>query len=96
MVFSDHVSIAGLVSIFALMLFGLGPVWAIAPMKALNTTDRPTGLASAMINTVPMIMGALAALSLSIFHDNTARPLAGTILGLLLIAVVSYVTAARR
>jgi len=96
MVFSDHVSIAGLVSIFALMLFGLGPVWAIAPMKALNTTDRPTGIASAMINTVPMIMGALAALSLSIFHDNTARPLAGTILGLLLIAVISYVAAARR
>ena len=96
MVYSDHVSIAGLVSIFSLTTFGLGPVWAIAPMKALNTTDRPTGIASAMINTVPMIMGALAALSLSIFHDNTARPLAGTIMGLLLIAVISYIAAARK
>ncbi len=95
-IFSNNVSIAGLVSTFSLITFGLGPVWAIAPMKALNTTDRPTGIASAMINTVPMIMGALAALSLSIFHDNTARPLAGTILGLLFIAVISYVTAARR
>lgn len=96
MVFGDFISLAGLVSIFSLTTFGLGPVWAIAPMKALNTTDRPTGIASAMINTVPMIMGALAALSLSIFHDNTARPLAGTILGLLLIAVISYLAAARR
>jgi len=96
MVFSDNVSLAGLVSIFSLTTFGLGPVWAIAPMKALHTTDRPTGIASAMINTVPMIMGALAALSLSIFHDDTARPLAGTILGLLLIAVISYLAAARK
>jgi len=96
MVFSDNLSLTGLVLIFSLTTFGLGPVWAIAPMKALSTTDRPTGIASAMINTVPMIMGALAALSLSIFHDNTARPLAGTILGLLLIAVISYVAAARK
>jgi MFS transporter, DHA1 family, multidrug resistance protein len=95
LVFSNSVSIIGLVLVFSLTTFGLGPVWAIAPMKALNTTDRPTGVASAMINTVPMIMGALAALSLSIFHDNTARPLAGTILGLLLIAVLSYGAASK-
>ena len=95
MVFSGHISSIGLTLLFAATTFGMGPVFAIAPMKAIDATDRPTGVASAMVNTVPMIMAGLAALSLSIFHDGTARPLAGTIIGLLLIAAGSYAVAAR-
>jgi hypothetical protein len=95
MVFSGHISSIGLTLLFATTTFGMGPVFAIAPMKAIDATDRPTGVASAMVNTVPMIMAGLAALSLSIFHDGTARPLAGTIIGLLLIAAGSYAVAAR-
>ena len=95
MVFSGHLSSIGLSLLFSVTTFGMGPVFAIAPMKAIDTTDRPTGVASAMVNTIPMVMAGLAAVSLSIFHDGTARPLAGTILGLLLIAAGSYALSSR-
>jgi DHA1 family bicyclomycin/chloramphenicol resistance-like MFS transporter len=94
-VFSGHLSTIRLSLIFAVTTFGMGPVFAIAPMKAIDATDRPTGVASAMANTIPMVMGGLAAVSLSVFHDGTARPLAGTIIGLLLIAAASYFFVAR-
>ncbi|MEN8245639.1 MAG: multidrug effflux MFS transporter [Thermodesulfobacteriota bacterium] len=95
-VFSGHLSTFRLTLLFCVTTFGMGPVFAIAPMRAIDATDRPTGVASAMANTIPMVMGALAAISLSIFHDGTARPLAGTILALLLIAASSILFAARR
>jgi len=95
LVFSGNISAIGLSLVFCLTTFGMGPVFAIAPMKAIDATDRSTGVASAMVNTVPMVMGAMAAVSLSIFHDGTARPLAGTVLGLFCIAAFSYVLSAR-
>jgi DHA1 family bicyclomycin/chloramphenicol resistance-like MFS transporter len=76
--------------VFAVTTFGLGPVFAIAPMRALDSTDRPTGVASAMVNMLPMMMGGLASVSLSIFHDGTSRPLAMTVIGLLCIAGFAY------
>jgi len=95
-IFSGHLAATALTLLFAVMTFGLAPVFAIAPMKAMDTTDRPTGVASAMVNAVPMFMASLAAVSLSVFHDGTARPLGGTIVGLLLIAAGSHAGAARR
>jgi hypothetical protein len=78
-----------LILVFSITTFGLGPVFAIAPMRALDSTQSPTGVASAMVNMVPMLMGGLASVSLSIFHDGTSRPLAMTVLGLLCIAGIS-------
>jgi hypothetical protein len=40
-------------------------------------------------------MAGFTVVSLSIFHDGTARPLAGTIIGLMVIATFSYIIAAR-
>ena len=76
--------------VFSVATFGLGPVFAIAPMRALDSTDSPTGVASAMVNMVPMLMGGLASVSLSILHDGTSRPLALTVTGLLCIAGLAY------
>ena len=95
MVFSGHLSTIGLTLFFCVTTFGMGPVFAIAPMKAIDATDRPTGVASAMVNTIPMVMAAMASVSLSVFHDGTARPLAGTIMGLMVIAAGSYAFASR-
>ena len=95
-VYTGYLSTIGLTLLFSVTTFGMGPIFAIAPMKAIDATDRSTGVASAMVNTIPMVMGGLAAVSLSVFDDGTARPLAGTILGLLLIAAGSYAIAPRR
>jgi DHA1 family bicyclomycin/chloramphenicol resistance-like MFS transporter len=90
LIFSSAQRPLSLVMAFSITTFGLGPVFAIAPMRALDTTDSPTGVASAMLNTIPMLLGGLASISLSIFHDGTSRPLAFTVLGLLCIAGFSY------
>jgi DHA1 family bicyclomycin/chloramphenicol resistance-like MFS transporter len=90
LIFSSTQGPLSLILTFAVITFGLGPVFAIAPMRALDTTDSPTGVASAMLNTIPMLLGGLASISLSIFHDGTSRPLAFTVLGLLCIAGFSY------
>jgi len=86
--FSDVLRPMSLVLSMSLATFGLGPVFAVAPMKALDETDCPTGTASAVVNAVPVLMASLAALSLSVLHDGTSRPLALTLLGLLLVAGV--------
>jgi len=90
LIFSSLLGPLSLVLAFSVTTFGLGPVFAIAPMRALDTTDSPTGVASAILNTVTMLMGGLASVSLSVFHDGTSRPLALTALGLLCITGVSY------
>jgi DHA1 family bicyclomycin/chloramphenicol resistance-like MFS transporter len=96
LIFTDIHGPFSLVLVFSLTMFGLGPVFAIAPMRALDAADSPTGVASAMANTIPMVMGGLASVSLSVFHDGTPRPLAITVLGLLFIAGFAYWVASRR
>ena len=90
LIFSSFQGPLSLILVFSVTTFGLGPVFAIAPMRALDSTDSATGVAAAMVNMIPMLMGGLASVSLSIFHDGTSRPLALTVLGLLGIAAISY------
>jgi DHA1 family bicyclomycin/chloramphenicol resistance-like MFS transporter len=96
LIFTDLQKPLSLVLTFSLTTFGLGPVFAIAPMRALDAADSSTGVASAMANTIPMVMGGLASVNLSVFHDGTSRPLAITVLGLLLTAGFAYWVASRR
>jgi len=70
--------------------FGMGPVFAVAPLRALAVADTQTGTASAMVSTVEMVIGGLASAGVGVFHDGTTRPLAITILALLVIAGVAY------
>jgi len=74
----------------AVTTFGLGPVFAIVPMRALGATGGSIGVASALVSTIPPIMGGLASASLSVLHDGTSRPLALTVLGMLFIAGFAY------
>ncbi|MGR3914310.1 MAG: multidrug effflux MFS transporter [Gammaproteobacteria bacterium] len=73
---------------FAVMLLGLGPVFAVAPSKAMLATTRSAGAAAAMLGAIEMCAGGLAAGAVGVLHDGTARPLTLTIAALLLAAVV--------
>ncbi len=68
----------------------MGPVFAVAPLRALALADTQTGTASAMVSTIEMVIGGLASASVGVFHDGTTRPLAITILALLAIAGIAY------
>jgi len=70
--------------------FGMGPVFAVAPLRALAVADTKTGTASAMVSTVQMVIASLASASVGVFHDGTTRPLAITILALLVVAGIAY------
>jgi DHA1 family bicyclomycin/chloramphenicol resistance-like MFS transporter len=75
-----------LTAAMAVAAFGMGPVFAIAPMRAMDATRRPSGTASAMMSACQMLTGGLASAAVGLLHDGTMRPLAWTVTGLLAIA----------
>lgn len=80
---------------FSIMSLGLGPVFAVAPSKAMLATDRSTGSAAAMLGAIEMTVGGLAAGAVSLLHDGSAWPVGITIAGLMVITVFLAVTARR-
>ena len=90
LVFSGFQGAVSLSLAMAVTTFGLGPVFAIVPMRALGSAGGSIGVASALVSTIPPIMGGLASASLSVLHDGTSRPLALTVLGMLFIAGFAY------
>jgi DHA1 family bicyclomycin/chloramphenicol resistance-like MFS transporter len=90
LIFSGFQGAVSLSLAMAVTTFGLGPVFAIVPMRALGATGGSIGVASALVSTIPPIMGGLASASLSVLHDGTSRPLALTVLGMLFIAGFAY------
>ena len=73
---------------FAVMTLGLGPVFAVAPSKALLSTARSAGAAAAMLGAVEMGAGGLAAGAVSLLHDGSERPLVLSVVGLMLVMLV--------
>lgn len=59
----------------AVMTFGMGPLFAVAPSLALRSVSEQTGSASALLSGTEQSVAALSALLISIFHDGTARPM---------------------
>ena len=96
MIFGGFQGAIRLTLAMAVTTLGLGPVFAIAPMRALDATVGSIGVASALVSTIPPIMGGLSSASLSVLHDGTSRPLAITVLGLLVIIGVAYWVSLRR
>ena len=90
LIFSGFQGAVSLSLAMAVTTFGLGPVFAIVPMRALGSAGGSIGVASALVSTIPPIMGGLASASLSVLHDGTSRPLALTVLGMLFIAGFAY------
>lgn len=72
---------------FSIMTLGLGPVFAVAPSKAMLATNRSTGSAAAMLGATEMGVGGLAAGAVSVLHDGSVRPVAITIIGLMAITI---------
>lgn len=61
---------------FMIMTFGMGPLFAVAPSRALRSIEGNAGSASAMLNGIEQTTAGMAAVLISIFHDGTARPMA--------------------
>ena len=79
----------------AVLLFAEGPIFAVVPVLAMNTTDKRTGAAAAMLISAEMAIGSLAALAVSWVHDGTALPMMITMQVLVAIVVLAYLLSAK-
>ena len=81
------VAITAAMSLYA---FGLGPVFATAPVRALDTARSARGSAAAMLGALEMGGGAAGAFGVGIFHDGTAWPMAWIVGAAALLAVALF------
>ena len=75
-VLGDHLTPARFAASYSLMTFGMGSLFAVAPSRALRSIDGQAGTASALLSGIEQTMAALVAVTVSLVHDGTARPLA--------------------
>lgn len=61
---------------YMIMTFGLGPLFAVAPSRALRSIDGQAGTASAMLSGIEQMTAGLAAVMISVLHDGSAKPMA--------------------
>ena len=74
----------------ALFSFADGPIFATTPTLAMNATESRTGPAAAMLLSIQLAVGSLAALAVSVFHDGTTRPFAVTLAALSFLIVIVF------
>ncbi|MFK7993493.1 MAG: multidrug effflux MFS transporter [Granulosicoccus sp.] len=74
---------------YMIITFGMGPLFAVAPSRALRSIEGQAGTASALLSGIEQTMAGMAAVMISVLHDGTARPMAlvTVFLGLLLISL---------
>ncbi len=85
---------ASFVLSYSIMTFGLGPVFAVAPSKAMLATNCSAGTAAAMLGAGEMVLGGLAAGAVSLLPGDGVAPLGLTIAGLLAATVALAALAA--
>ena len=89
-VFGGHLTPERFAGCYAIMTFGMGSLFAVAPSRALRSIEGQAGTASALLSGIEQTMAALAAVLVSVVHDGTARPLAWltVVLALLLLVLL--------
>ena len=76
LIFSGSLSPVLLVAAYMLITFGMGPLFAVAPSRALRSIRGQSGTASALLSGIEQMLAGLAAVAISILHDGSARPMA--------------------
>ena len=75
-VVKDQLTANYLVVAYSLMTFGMGPMFAVAPSRALRSIKTQAGSASALLSGMEQSIAALSGVAVSILHDGTAMPMA--------------------
>jgi len=65
-----------MVAAYCVMMFGMGPLFAVAPSHALRSVQSQTGAASAMLSGLEQSFAGLCGVAVSLLHDGTAKPMA--------------------
>ncbi len=88
-IFSDLITPLTLTGAYSIITFGMGPLFAVAPSRALRSIEGQSGTASALLSGIEQTMAGMAAVMISLLHDGTARPMAFVtlVLGIVLITL---------
>ncbi len=76
LIVSNQLSPLSLVAAYSLMTFGMGPMFAVAPSRALRSIKSNAGSASALLSGLEQSIAALSGVAVSVLHDGTAMPMA--------------------
>ncbi len=60
--------------------FGIGPIFAVSPSRAMSSIKKSAGSAAAVFGSLEVGLSGLIAVMVSIYHDDTARPY-GAVIG---------------
>ena len=88
-IFANLTTPLTLTGAYSIITFGMGPLFAVAPSRALRSIQGQSGTASALLSGIEQTMAGIAAVMISLLHDGTARPMAfvTVVLGLALVAL---------
>ncbi|MCP4334986.1 MAG: multidrug effflux MFS transporter [Gammaproteobacteria bacterium] len=81
---------------YLFIAFGLGPIFAVAPTRAMAAVDKSVGSAAAAFGSVEVGLSGIFAGIVSVFHDDTPAPF-GLVIGMTAVfAIVLGVIANRK
>lgn len=75
-VFSSSTTALSLTGAYMIITFGMGPLFAVAPSRALRSIEGQAGTASALLSGIEQTTAGMAAFMISILNDGSARPMA--------------------
>ena len=61
---------------YLFIAFGIGPIFAVVPSKAMSAVDRAAGSAASAFGALEIGMSGVIASMVSVFHDDTPNPFA--------------------
>ena len=76
LIYSGALSPNTLVFANSMVAFGIGPIFAVAPSKAMGSVEKSAGSAAAVFGSLEIGLSGVIATVVSIFHDDTPRPYA--------------------
>ena len=79
-VFIGGLSPNTLVFAYSFIAFGIGPIFSVAPSKALSAVERSAGSAASAFGCLEIGLSGLIAAMVSVFHDDTPGPF-GIVIG---------------
>jgi len=93
LIVNDQLTANFLVISYSLMTFGMGPMFAVAPSRALRSIKTKAGLASALLSGMEQSIAALSGVAVSVLHDGTAMPMAivTTCLSFVLLLIILWI-----
>jgi DHA1 family bicyclomycin/chloramphenicol resistance-like MFS transporter len=84
-VFIGGLSPSTLVFGYLFIAFGIGPIFAVAPSKALSAVEKSAGSAASVFGCIEIGLSGVIAAMVSVFHDDTPDPF-GVVIGLTAVA----------